>query len=118
MGFAHHANYLAWFELARIEMLDAINLSYKELEIEGYFLPVLGASVKYKKPARFDDILSVICEVDKQPSLRIEILYEVRRNDTILATGSTDHAFINTEGRPVRPPKHFVEAFKSALRGE
>ena len=63
MGFVHHANYLSWFELARIEMLDAINLSYKELETAGYYLPVLGAAITYRKPAYFDDRLKVVCYV-------------------------------------------------------
>ena len=115
MGFVHHANYLAWFELARIEMLDSVNLSYKTLEEEGFLLPVLGATVSYKKPAFFDDELTIVCKVDQAPRLRIHINYEVLRGETLLSTGSTEHAFINREGQPIRPPKHFIETFKSAL---
>lgn len=116
MGFAHHSNYLAWFELARIEMLKTIDLSYKELEREGHFLPVLEASIKYKKPARFEDELTIVCHVREVPKLRIHIAYEVFRDGTLLSTGSTDHAFINKSGLPTRPPQHFVERFKNAFK--
>ena len=115
MGFAHHGNYLSWFELARIEMLDSIDLSYKELETAGYYLPVLGAELKYRKPAYFDDVLTVVCYVREPPRLRIQIEYEIFREETLLATGATNHAFINKEGRPIRPPKNFVEGFKVAI---
>ena len=115
MGFVHHANYLAWFELARIEMLDAINLSYKGLETGGYYLPVLGAALKYLDSAYFDDVLKVVCYVRELPKVRIQIEYEIFRDETLLATGSTEHAFINKEGRPVRPPPNFVEGFKAAM---
>jgi len=117
MGFVHHANYLSWFELARIEMLDAINLSYKELETAGYYLPVLGVAITYRKPAYFDDRLIVVCYVRDLPRLQIKIEYEIFREETLLATGSTDHAFINKEGRPIRPPKNFVDGFKTAMTG-
>jgi acyl-CoA thioester hydrolase len=118
MGFAHHASYLAWLEMARIEMLDQIGISYKEFEQAGYFIPVLGVSVKYRKPAFFDDILTIVCLVNESPTLRFHIDYEVFRGDKLLATASTDHAFINKEGRPVRPQEEFVARFKEVLARE
>jgi acyl-CoA thioester hydrolase len=115
MGFAHHGNYVTWLELARIEMLDAIHLSYKQLEKEGYFLPVLEVCVSYKKPAYFDDVLKVVCYVREKPGLRIKIEYEVFRGETLLATAASSHAFINKEGQPVRPPKTFLNTFQEAM---
>lgn len=113
MGFAHHANYLAWFELSRIEFMDALNMPYKDLEKEGYFLPVLGAQLKYHKPAYFDDRLTVICMAKDKPKIRLKMEYEVRRSDTLIATGSTEHAFMNPDGLPIRPPKKFLDLFTS-----
>lgn len=112
MGFAHHANYLAWFELARIEFMDALDMPYKEMEKEGYLLPVLGAHLKYKKPAHFDDQLIVICTAREKPRIRLKMEYEVFRGETLIATGSTEHAFMNPEGMPIRPPQKFVELFE------
>lgn len=117
MGFAHHGAYITWFELARIEMLDQLSLPYKQLEEEGYFLPVLNVSASFKKPAYFDDRLKIICYVRNRPGLRIQIEYSVYRDETLLAQGSSSHAFINKEGQPIRPPKHYVETFKTAMAG-
>ena len=89
MGFAHHANYLCWFEMARIEMMDSLNLSYKALEGDGFFLPVLGASLTYKKPAYFDDVLKIVSVVHGKPGIRIKFEYDVFREESLLATGTT-----------------------------
>lgn len=117
MGFAHHANYLAWFELARIEFMDALKLPYKDLEAEGYLLPVLGAQVKYKKPAYFDDQLTVVCMAKKKPRIRLTMEYEVYRDGSVIATGSTEHAFMNPEGNPIRPPQKFSDLFNGLEPG-
>lgn len=115
MGFAHHASYLAWMEVARIEMLDELGFSYKKLEAAGTFIPVLGVSLKYKKPAFFDDVLTVACLVKESPTLRFHIDYEIHRDATLVALGSTDHTFINREGRPIRPDREFVRHFTDKL---
>ena len=112
MGFAHHANYLAWFELARIEFMDALNMPYKDMEKEGYLLPVLAANLRYKKPAYFDDQLTIICRSKEKPRIRLKMEYEVLRGETLLATGSSEHAFMNPEGQPIRPPKKFLDLFE------
>jgi acyl-CoA thioester hydrolase len=115
MGFAHHANYISWFELARIEMLDGLAMPYKQLEQEGYYLPVLDIAATYKKPAFFDDRLTIVCMVKEMPGVRIRIEYEVFRDTSLLATGSSGHAFINKEGAPVRPPRYYLSGFKKAM---
>ena len=119
MGFVHHANYLPWLELARLEMIDTLGLSYREMEKDGFFLPVLGVSIQYKKPAYFDDNITVNCMVKDRPGVRMTIHYEVFRDETLLCTGSTEHAIINREGQPIRPPKHFLDVFAVAInRGD
>ena len=116
MGFAHHANYVTWFEKARIEMLDQIGLAYRDLEASGYFIPVLEVKVSYRRPAFFDDRLTVACMVKEQPGVRFYIEYEVRRGETLLANGSSAHAFINKSAKPIRPPQRFLNTMKAALR--
>ncbi len=105
MGFVYHANYLPWFELTRVEMLDTLGYPYKQLEAEGYLLPVLEVKMNYKRPAKFDDRVTVQVTVREKPIVKIHCEYEVRRGDELLVTGSTKHAFINPQGEPVRPPK-------------
>lgn len=107
MSFAYHGNYLPWFEIARTSMLRQHGLPYRDLEREGYFLPVLEVHLQYRKPAFYDDVLTIVATLREKPLLRIHIEYEVFRGDELLAKGETLHAFIDKSGKPVRPPASF-----------
>ena len=109
MGFAYHANYLIWFEMARVQMMDEIECPYRGLEEDGYRLPVLEAGLRYLRPATFDDRLSVEAVMREKPGLRMRIEYQVFRAKERIAEGFTRHAFINASGKPVRPPARFME---------
>jgi acyl-CoA thioester hydrolase len=103
MGIVYHANYLPWFEVGRTTLLKEIGVPYKKLEEEGFRLPVLEISAKYLRPAVYDDTLEVVTTLtEAAPRIRLE--YEVRRGDELLATGTSVHAFVDREGKPVRPP--------------
>lgn len=104
MGIVYHANYLPWFEVGRTTLLKEIGVPYRKLEEEGFRLPVLEISAKYLRPAVYDDTLEIQTTLRERPLLRIRLEYEVRRGDELLATGSSLHAFVDREGRPVRPP--------------
>lgn len=116
MGVVYHGNYLPWFEVGRTTLLKELGLAYRQLEAEGYRLPVLEVGVKYLRPAVYDDTLTVITRLHEKPLLRIRLEYEVRRGDELLATGFTVHAFIDRQGRPVRPPASAVTVFSAAFR--
>jgi acyl-CoA thioester hydrolase len=109
MGIVYHGNYLPWFEIGRTTLLKDHGISYRELEAAGYRLPVLEVDVKYLKPAFYDDTLTIVTTLGEKPVFRIQLAYEVLRGDELLATGHTAHAFIDREGRPVRPPPHFSQ---------
>tara|TARA_B100001057_G_scaffold429750_1_gene456043 strand:- start:689 stop:1090 length:402 start_codon:yes stop_codon:yes gene_type:complete len=109
MGVVYHSKYFNWFEVARIELLDEIGIPYKELEKEGYFLPVLSCSAIFKHPGHFDDRLIIKLEISMASLLRLNVVYKVWRKDLIIATGSTEHAFISKDGKVIRPPASFVE---------
>jgi acyl-CoA thioester hydrolase len=113
MGIVYHGNYLPWFEVGRTTLLKECGLPYKELEAEGYHLPVIELGVKYVRPALYDDALTIITRLKERPSLRIHLEYEVRRGDELLVTGFTTHAFINKSGEPVRPPARVTEKMKA-----
>jgi len=108
MGIVYHGSYLPWFEIGRTTLLKEHGISYRDLEAAGYRLPVLEVRVKYLKPAFYDDTITVQTTLAEKPLLRIELTYEVRRDDDLLATAQTAHAFIDREGRPVRPPPLFT----------
>ncbi len=109
MGFAHHSHYLAWFELARVEMMDHLGYPYREMEESGFLLPVLEVSLQYRKPVTFDDRVAIEAVMREKAGLRMRIDYTVRCRDEITATGFTRHAFINPQGQPTKPPRRFLE---------
>lgn len=109
MGHVHHSHYLNWFEVARIELMRSIGISYKEMEEAGYLLPVLQIEVKYMKPSYFDDLLVVKAKIAERPTVRVLIEYEVMRREDLLVTGKTLLGFINKKGRPTKPMPEFIE---------
>ena len=77
MGVAHHGSYLAWFEMARTEMLRASGVSYAELEAAGYLLVIAKLDVRYREPARYDDRLLIRSKVIGGSRVKIDHEYEV-----------------------------------------
>jgi len=109
MGIVYHGNYLPWFEIGRTELLRAQGLPYRELEAAGYRLPVLEVNVCYRRPALYDDTVTIVTTLREKPVLRIKLDYELYRGEELLATGSTLHAFIDRGGRPTRLPPAFAQ---------
>ena len=108
MGMVYHGSYLPWLEVGRTTLLKECGLPYRELEAQGYYLPVIELGLKYDQSARYDDTVTIITRLHERPLMRIRLDYEVRRGDELLATAFTLHAFINKAGGPVRPPAYFT----------
>ncbi len=109
MGIVYHGSYLPWLEIGRTALLKAEGIPYRDLEAQGYFLPVLEVSVKYLRSARYDDTITICSRIEEKPSLRINIAYELHRGEELIATATTKHVFIDKSGRPVRPPENFAK---------
>ena len=116
MGVVYHANYLPWFEVARTQLLREQNFPYRQLEADGFRLPVLEVSAKYRRPAVYDDTITIVATMREKPLLRIRISYEVLRGDELLATGESTHAFCDLHGRPTRPPAAFVARMNEVFK--
>src|SRR3954453_13208681 len=71
MGIVYHGNYLPWFEIGRTTLLKEVGLPYRELEAEGFRLPVLEVSAKCLRPALYDDTLTILTTMREKPVLRI-----------------------------------------------
>jgi acyl-CoA thioester hydrolase len=106
MGVVYYANYLVWFEVARTDLLRTAGWSYREMETEGYRLPVLEANCVYRQPALYDDEVDVKTTGEVMSPVRVKFLYDVVRpkDELLLATGFTVHASIDRGGRPCRLP--------------
>ena len=111
MGVVYYANYLLWFEVARADLLREAGWSYREMEADGYMLPVLEAHCVYRQPARYDDELDVKTTGALVSPVRVKFMYDVVRSaDAVhLATGYTVHASIDRGGRPCRLPDRVRE---------
>ena len=111
MGVVYYANYLVWFEVGRTDLLRNAGWTYREMETDGYLLPVLEANCVYRQPARYDDELDVKTTGALLSPVRVKFLYDVVRpaDDALLATGYTVHAAIDRGGRPCRLPDRVRE---------
>lgn len=91
MGIAHHANYLVWCELARTDHLRNLGVSYRQLEANGLRLPVVEAALRFRAPARYDDLLQIACWIREASSRRVVFGYAVKRlpDASLLATART-----------------------------
>jgi acyl-CoA thioester hydrolase len=108
MGVVYHGSYLPWLEVARTALLAAEGLPYRELEASGFFLPVIEVNMRYQRPARYADVITVEAVIREKPGVRLRIDYRLFRGEEPIATGHTVHVFIDKSGRPLRPPAAFV----------
>jgi acyl-CoA thioester hydrolase len=118
MKVVYHGRYLEYFEVGRAELIRSLGLPYSELEARGILLPVIEAFAKYKKPARYDDLLSIEALVSELPTSTLKIQYLVFRDceKEPIAEGYTIHSFLNVAaGKPTRPPSYFMQIMEKAL---
>lgn len=107
MGVVYYANYFAWFEVGRSDLLRQRGMSYRELESQGVILPVVEAQCRYVKSARYDDLLRITTRSTPSSRVRIHFDYEIHRaeDEELLATGTTDHVAVDSRGKPRRLPE-------------
>ena len=102
----NNANYLSYFEVGRVEWLRDAGHSYKEMESRGFGFVVVEAFVRYRRAAFFDDELTIRTEISDLNRASVRFAYRVLRNDELVATGHTRHAYVDLgSGKPVRMPK-------------
>jgi acyl-CoA thioester hydrolase len=114
MGVVYYANYLVWMEVGRVELCKACGFSYRDMEIDdGVLLAVAEAQCRYRAPARFDDEVIVKTWIAEANSRVVTFAYEVRLADseTVLATGTTRHLFVNRQMERTRMPDKYRRLF-------
>ena len=111
MGVVYHGNYAQYLELARIEWLDALGISYKNMEEEGVMLPVYNLEITFKKSAVFDDEIRVETTLRKIPTVRIIFDYKIfNKQEELLTIASTELVFIDMKtNRPMRCPSYILD---------
>ena len=118
MGIVHHSNYICYYEEARSDLMRSMGLSYADMERKGIIMPILEVQSVYKRPAFFDDCLTVRILLREMPTARIRFEYEVYNSqDELLNTGMTALGFLHADThRPTRAPQWFVEALAAAMK--
>jgi len=111
MGYVYYGNYAAYFEMGRVELLRSIGTSYKKLEEEGIMLPVRDFSIRYIKPALYDDLLALTTTLTETPSTRIHFRYEIHNEaGALLCKAETTLVFVDKKtSRPVQVPEDLKE---------
>lgn len=111
MGVVYHGSYVPYFEIGRVEWLRKCGVSYKEMELEGVALPIVSMNINYKKPARYDDLLTIRTKLVKQESVRIEFECEIFDEKAQLLTSAYFVlVFVDLKsGRPIAPPSYIKE---------
>ncbi len=111
MGFVYHANYFRWFEAGRSELFRHLGLSYKAIETEGVYLPVSEVHCKFNSPSQYDDILVIETSLDTSVKASMKFDYRIfsENGKEILAEGYTKHAFVDRNGRLLRPPEFIIK---------
>lgn len=114
MGVVYHGNYAQYLEIARIEWLSALGISYKTMEDEGVMLPVYELNLKFKQSAKFDDRLRIETRLSKLPAVRIEFDYKIfNQDDMLLTEASTVLIFMDVEQkRPIKCPDYILKLLK------
>jgi acyl-CoA thioester hydrolase len=112
MGYVYYGHYAAYFEVARVEMLRSLGFNYKALEDGGILLPVLDFTIKYLRPAYYDDVLNITTEIRELPSTRLRFHYETHNgNDELLNKAETTLVFVNKNtGKACQPPEDLLNA--------
>jgi acyl-CoA thioester hydrolase len=114
MGVVYYGNYFTWFEVARVEMCRQLGFEYKQMEIEDdSFIVVAEAQCRYKRPARFDDVLVIRTRVTESQRRTVRFSYEVLNQESgeLIATGETLHVICDRLGRPKSLPVKYRKYF-------
>ena len=111
MGYCYYGNYAQYLEVGRVETLRKLGLSYKQLEDDGFMLPVSELTIKYKSPAFYDDLLSIETIITEVKGARIQFDYIIRNEkNKVIIEAKTILVFVSkTTMRPIAPPKYFME---------
>jgi len=115
MGVVHNAVYPVWFEIGRTELSHQCDFPYSKIEESGIAMAVAELTVRYKRPAKYDNKVTVRTWVEKIRSKMIQFNYSVRdaESDEILATGHSIHVFVDMESfRPTRLPDTIMSHFQ------
>ena len=117
MGYVYYGNYATYFEVGRVEAMRVLGINYAELEAQGIMMPVIRYEIDYKKPAFYDEELTITTRVRKKPLSRIQFEYETHNSKgELLNSAMTELVFVDSKTmKPQRAPKVIMDAAEKYL---
>lgn len=117
MGIVHHSVYPIWYEAARTEAIKKIGMTYSALEKNGIMIPLVELNCRYILPAEYEDELNITVDIAKLTPARIVFNYEVFKvgQEKPINIGSTIHAFVGKDIKPINLKKQFPEIFDKLI---
>jgi acyl-CoA thioester hydrolase len=114
MAYVYYGNYAMYYEVARVESLRQLGVTYKELEDTGVMMPVLENHSKFLAAARYDEVLRIVTTIRTKPTVKIQFHYEIfNAENKLINLGETLLAFVDQKtGRPCRPPQVMVKVLE------
>ncbi len=111
MGIVYYSRYFEYFEESRTELFASIGLQITNIEQKGITLPVISCHCDFRKGAKFEDVILIRSCVNERPRSTLKISYMVilKKTNELLASGYSIHAFVNSLGKPVKPPKSILD---------
>jgi len=119
MSIVYYGNYFTWFEIGRVELCRHLGFEYRQMETEDdSFIVVAEAHCRYKKPARFDEVLAIRTRVTQSQKRMLRFGYEILNHSSgeLLATGETLHVICDSRGRPKSLPEKYRKYFPTPRR--
>ncbi len=115
MGYVYYGNYAQYYEVSRVEALRQIGTSYKQLEDSGVMMPVVSMNIVYKRPALYDDILTVKTIIKELPTTKMKFINEVYNDkNELLNSAELILVFVKKENmRPCKCPEWFLNLFSA-----
>lgn len=111
MGIIHHSNYIKWMEEARMDFMDQIGLSYKEMEEMEIISPVLSVSCDYKSMVHFDETVVIETKIASYNGIKMKIEYRMTDKETgeLRTIAESEHCFLNRAGKPISLKRSYPE---------
>jgi acyl-CoA thioester hydrolase len=114
MGYVYYGFYAMYYEVARVESLRQLGLTYKSIEARGIIMPVLENKSKYIAPALYDELLRIVCVIREKPGIRIKFEYEIfNEQNKLIHIGETRLVFVDKQtSKPCPPPEEMEKVLE------
>ena len=118
MAIIHHSNYIRWFEEARVDFLDSLNLSYQTIEQAGIIVPVLEVTCKYKEMVHFGETVRIDLFIENYTGTRLNFRYEIyNQKDQLVTLGESKHCFLSKANNRLISLKKSYPDFHRVFQG-